>query len=267
MSLKEIALKVPLVQKILAVDIFNKLKVRELEAKIKNAVIPVGMLKIEVTQNLSQNQLEVVEQFNKLYYELGQKDCFTYLTSWLGYEVLKCPLDLWMYQEIVCKYKPDLIIETGTAFGGSSLFLASICSLIDHGNVITVDINECETYKKIKHPRVTHLVGSSVDLATLSKIRDSVSLCEKVMVFLDSDHNYEHVLNELNLYHDFIPIGGYLVVEDTNINGHPVYPDFGPGPMEALNDFLKINNSFVRAPECERFMLTMNPLGYLKRIK
>lgn len=302
--------KIPIVQRLIAIDLFNKsrlcrlesdylksqglvaelevnnshrlARIKELEAnnsnclarvaelahEINSLVIPLGSMRVEVCQDpLPEDQLAVVEKFNKLYYELGQKNYFTYLTSWLGYETLKCPLDLWMYQEIICDYRPDLIIETGTAFGGSSLYLASICNLIGDGLVLTVDINECQAYKKIQHPRVTHLVGSSTDPVVVSRIKNKVATCERVMVLLDSDHKYEHVLEELHIYQDFVPIGGYLVVEDTNINGHPAYPDFGPGPMEALNEFLKTNDSFVRASECERFLLTMNPRGYLRRVK
>ena len=87
------------------------------------------------------------------------------------------------------------------------------------------------------------------------------------MVILDSDHTKEHVLNELRIYQQFIPIGGYLIVEDTNINGHPVQEDFGPGPMEALREFLLETDSFEIDKTKERFLLTMNPCGYLKRVK
>jgi len=87
------------------------------------------------------------------------------------------------------------------------------------------------------------------------------------MVILDSDHAKEHVLAEMRLFQEFIPVGGYLIVEDTNINGHPVYPDFGPGPMEAVEEFLAETDSFQLDPACERFLLTMNPRGYLRRYK
>jgi cephalosporin hydroxylase len=87
------------------------------------------------------------------------------------------------------------------------------------------------------------------------------------MVILDSDHAKSHVLAEIRTFQEFIPIGGYLIVEDTNINGHPTYPEFGPGPMEAVEEFLRETDSFQIDPACERFLLTMNPKGYLRRCK
>jgi cephalosporin hydroxylase len=89
----------------------------------------------------------------------------------------------------------------------------------------------------------------------------------KIMVSLDSDHSKEHVLKELEIYSKFVTKGCYLVLEDTNINGHPVYPDFGPGPMEALNEFLDHNKEFIADKNREKFYLTFNPRGFLRKIK
>lgn len=279
---RDLFFKITCINKLINKDIFNKSaldklrsellesqkKVVNLEFQLKQSLISIGDMKIDVnTDVLSETNLETIKEFHKLYYKLGQKNYFTFLTSWLGYETLKCPLDLWIIQEIICAYRPDLIIETGTAFGGSSLFYACICNLIGHGHILTVDINECQTYKKNPHSRVTHLVGSSTDLKVLSLIKERVVSSKKVIVLLDSDHRYEHVLEELNFYQEFVPVGGYLVVEDTNINGNPAYPDFGPGPMEALKAFLKTNDSFKVESKFERFLLTMNPQGYLRRVK
>lgn len=87
------------------------------------------------------------------------------------------------------------------------------------------------------------------------------------MVFLDSDHQKDHVLKEMIIYSRFVSEGSYLIVEDSNINGHPVYTDFGPGPMEAIDEFLKGNKNFIVDKKMEKFFLTFNPRGYLLRIK
>jgi cephalosporin hydroxylase len=178
---------------------------------------------------------------------------------------LKCPLDLWIYQEIIFEQKPDMIIECGTANGGSALFLASICDLVNNGKIITIDIENKQN--KPRHKRIKYLVGSSTAENIVDQIRKLISDKNKVMVILDSDHHKEHVLNELTIYSKFVTKGSYIIVEDTNINGHPVFPDFGPGPMEAIEEFLKENKIFVIDYNNEKFYLTYNPRGYLLRMK
>jgi cephalosporin hydroxylase len=98
-------------------------------------------------------------------------------------------------------------------------------------------------------------------------VRKGVGRKEKVIVILDSDHHKEHVLNELRIYSRFVTPGSYLVVEDTNINGHPVLSSFGPGPMEAIHEFLKDNKNFVVDEGREKFFLTFNPKGFLAKVK
>jgi cephalosporin hydroxylase len=202
----------------------------------------------------------VVDGFHRLYYGSLVWD----RTWWLGIKCEKCPLDLWVYQEIINDVRPDTIIETGTYMGGSALFLASICDLVNNGRVITVDIEKRETPK---HERIKYVMGSSVAETTVDEIRRLVNSRDKVMVILDSDHSMDHVLKELKIYSQFVSIGSYLIVEDTDINGHPVLPDFGPGPMEAVVEFLKQNDSFVMDESKEKFLLTSNPRGYLLRVK
>ena len=132
---------------------------------------------------------------------------------------------------------------------------------------MTIDINVHEQNKRPVHPRITYITGSSTDEFVFSSIKGLIGEAKNIMVILDSDHTKEHVLNELRMYHQFIPIGGYLVVEDTNINGHPVQANFGPGPMEALKEFLLENDLFEIDKTKERFLLTMNPCGYLRRVR
>src|SRR5207248_9517078 len=115
------------------------------------------------------------------------------------------------------------------------------------------------------HERVTYLKGSSTDTAVVTTVKERVRN-GRVMVILDSDHTANHVYEELATYAPLVHPGGYLIVEDTNINGHPTFPEFGPGPMEAVDRFLaERGESFLVDEACERFMMTLHPKGYLRR--
>lgn len=204
-------------------------------------------------------QQKVVNKFHRLYYD-------TYAwknTFWLGVPTQKCPLDLWVYQEIMFELKPDVIIETGTADGGSALFLASMCDLLGKGRITTMDIVYKEDWPK--HDRIRYLHGSSTADEILNEIKKDTSGQDTVMVILDSDHSKDHVSKELQLYKDFVSPGSYLIVEDTNINGYPVFDDFGPGPMEAIMEFLKTDKGFAIDTAREKFYLTFNPKGFLRK--
>lgn len=205
----------------------------------------------------------IVDEFHKLYYNSDIIGRTWNNTFWLGIPTFKCPLDLWIYQEIIFKERPDLIIETGTENGGSALFLACMCDLVGKGKVVTVDIESKEG--RPEHKRIEYLLGSSTSREIVDKLRNLIKEGDKVMVVLDSDHHKEHVLNELRIYNEFVSKGSYLIVEDTNINGHPVAPDFGPGPMEAVEEFLKGNKNFIIDKSKEKFYMTFNPKGYLRR--
>jgi cephalosporin hydroxylase len=111
------------------------------------------------------------------------------------------------------------------------------------------------------------LIGSSASKEVEEQVRTLIKGSDKVMVILDSDHHKEHVLNELVIYSKFVTKGSYLIVEDTNINGHPVFVEFGPGPMEAIEEFLGQNEEFVVDEKREKLYLTFNPKGYLRKIK
>jgi cephalosporin hydroxylase len=211
----------------------------------------------------SKLEKSIVDQFHKLYYDSHIFGKTWGNTFWLGIPTLKCPLDLWIYQEIIFEVKPDIIIECGTAHGGSTLFLASMCDLVNNGMVITIDIEDKKN--RPYHKRIKYLLGSSISEEIVEKLRNLMKDSDKVIVILDSDHHKEHVLNELKIYSKFVTKGSYLIVEDTNINGHPVAPDFGPGPMEAVDEFLKENKDFVVDKTKEKLYLTFNPNGYLKR--
>ncbi|HSS20300.1 MAG TPA: CmcI family methyltransferase [Pyrinomonadaceae bacterium] len=205
----------------------------------------------------------VVNEFHKLYYYAKERT-WKNNTFWMNVAVAKCPLDLWVYQEIINETKPDLIIETGTAYGGSALFLASICELANHGRIITVDV-EAQAGRP-EHPRIEYVSGSSTSEAVIAELQRLTGKDDRVMVILDSDHRAEHVRQELELYAPVVAVGCYLIVEDTNINGHPVSSLFGDGPMEAVEQFTAGNSNFVIDGEREKFFMTFNPKGYLRRV-
>ena len=212
---------------------------------------------------LDERERRVVDAFHRLYYDSHETTWTS--TSWLGTTVLKCPLDLWNYQEILVETHPDLIIETGTHLGGSALYMAGICDLVGTGRIVTVDIEDRPG--RPVHGRITYLDGSSTSDEVLNRVTEFAQDAERVMVILDSDHSRDHVLRELELYAPLVSKGCYLVVEDTNVNGHPVDPGFGPGPMEALNEFLSGTNDFEVDRSREKLMLTFNPSGYLLRVR
>src|SRR6266566_253898 len=201
----------------------------------------------------------IVNEFHKLYF-YGKENTWKNNTFWLSVPVAKCPLDLWIYQEIISETRPDVIIETGTAYGGSALFLASICGLVNYGRVITIDVNEQPG--RPEHERIQYLSGSSTSDAIVANVKALIRANETVMVILDSDHRAVHVRQELDLYSPMVSVDRYLIVEDTNINGHPVMPLYGNGPMEALEQFARNQTNFVIDRQREKFLMTFNPKGY-----
>jgi cephalosporin hydroxylase len=205
-------------------------------------------------------EASIVWAFHRLYYSYGSRTWSN--TYWLGTQTQKCPLDLWIYQEILHELRPAAIVETGTASGGSAQFMASVCDLLGKGEIVSIDI---EDRPRPSHPRVTYLTGSSTAPEIVDRAKAFVSGRSPVLVILDSDHSREHVAGELRCYAPLVTSGSYLIVEDTNVNGHPVLADFGPGPMEALHEFIAESDEFEVDPSREKFMLTFNPRGYLRK--
>jgi cephalosporin hydroxylase len=204
---------------------------------------------------------DVVDAFHRRYYdsEVWKDD-----TAWLGVPTQKCPLDLWIYQQMLFELRPDLIIETGTYNGGSAMYLASMCDLLGNGRVMSIDIAPQQPLPS--HPRVEFITSSSTAADIVARVQsEAAAVPGPVFVILDSDHSYGHVRDELAAYHCVVTPGSYLIVEDTNVNGYPVLPDFGPGPMEALEEFLPAHPEFEIDRRCERFMMTFNPSGFLRR--
>ena len=193
---------------------------------------------------------------------LYESDAWTQAT-WLGAQALKNPLDLWVYQEIMAETRPALVVETGTYRGGSALFLASMCDLLDVGEVVSIDVEPVrDDYPE--HPRITYLGGrSSTDPDVVGEVRERAA-GRNVLVILDSDHSQAHVEAELEVYAPLVPIGCYLIVEDSNIGR--IRKDLMPGPFEAIETFLARSDSFEIDREREKFLITFNPSGYLRRV-
>lgn len=186
-------------------------------------------------------------------------------THWMGTPIWKLPLDMWVYQEILFELKPDKIIECGTNRGGSALFLAHLCDLIGHGEIVTIDIESFP--EQPKHLRIQYLLGSSISESILNQVKSLIKPGERVLVILDSNHRRSHVIKELEMYSGLVTLGSYLIVEDTYLNGYPIYCSFGPGPMEAAREFLKTHKEFIADKTREKFFVTWNPNGFLKRVK
>jgi cephalosporin hydroxylase len=196
-------------------------------------------------------------RFHQKYYKLRHRTWLN--TRWLGVKCAKVPFDLWVYQELICELRPDAIIESGTYFGGSALFLASMCELVGNGRVITIDIEERPD--RPSHERITYVSGSSVAPGTRAQVKGLLEDARTVMVILDSDHSYDHVLEELRIYGELVTPGSYLVVEDTQFGGRPIKPRNRPGPWEAVHE----NDDFEVDLSREKFFFTFNPHGYLRK--
>lgn len=200
----------------------------------------------------------VTSEFDKLYYPNAPA------IPWLGRPMLKYPADLCTLMILIQHFRPDFIIETGTWHGASAHFMACLCDIQQHGQVITIDIAPKEV---MPHARLTSIVADSTDSNTVVIVSSLLDGAKNNLVVLDSDHHMDTVLRELELYSPFVPVGGYVVVEDTNVNGHPVDPDYGPGPMEAVEQFIASHPGQWIADDVafQLFMHTSNPNGYLRR--
>jgi cephalosporin hydroxylase len=204
---------------------------------------------------------------------------YSYNFTWMGRPIIQFPQDVVAMQEIIWEVKPELIIETGIAHGGSIIFYASMLEVIGtNGQVLGIDIdirphNRDEIEKHPMFKRIEMIEGSSTEEKVVNKVYDFASDKSPVLVVLDSNHTHEHVLKELELYSPLVTKGSYLVVFDTIVDDMP--DDFfsdrpwgkGNNPKTAVRDFLKTNERFVVAREIEdKLLITVAPDGYLKCI-
>jgi cephalosporin hydroxylase len=211
--------------------------------------------------------------------EAADKYNYVYLWSWMGVPIIQLPADVMATQEVVWATKPDIIIETGVARGGSILFMASMLELIGNGKVIGVDIDirkhnreAIENHSMAK--RVVLVEGPSTDPTVVSKVRAAIPNGASVMVVLDSDHSRDHVLSELRCYGPLVTAGCYLVVADT-VLGHLATSQTprnrskiwfkGDEPLSALELYLKETDRFEVDPIVNgKLILASSPGGYLR---
>jgi cephalosporin hydroxylase len=185
-------------------------------------------------------------------------------TTWLGHRIETAPTDLVAYQEMIVRTQPDWIVELGTGDGGRTLFLASICDLVGHGRVLSIDGDSGSD--RPEHARVQYLTADAQDTATVDEVRGIVD-GGRALVVLGECADRVRTYRCFQAYEPLVPAGSYLVVTDTIVNGHPVWPAFGPGPAEAVKQILNMHGDFVADPDLEKYSLTFNPSGFLKRMK
>jgi cephalosporin hydroxylase len=216
---------------------------------------------------------------DKLYLAIANYN-YSYNFSWLQRPIIQLPADIIAMQEIIWDVKPDLIVETGIAHGGSLIFYASMMELLGgNGEVLGIDIeirehNRIEIQKHKMFKRITMIEGSSVDDEIIKIVNEFAENKEKVLVALDSLHTHEHVLKELQLYSPLVRKGSYIIVFDTIIEDLPedIFIDRpwnkGNNSKTAVWKFLENNNRFVIDKRIEdRLLITSNPDGYLKCIE
>lgn len=186
--------------------------------------------------------------------------------KWFGHDILKSPMDCWIYQEILWRTRPDFVIELGVMFGGASHFFASLCELLGHGEVLGIDISLANA-KPPESKRIQYLEGSSTSPELFAEVKGRVN-GKKVLIIADSDHEKSHVLSELRLYSTLVPVGCYYVVEDSLNDVMSWHPVPNEGPQSAARQFVAENDAFVADRRwAERYILSLNPLGFLLRVK
>lgn len=222
---------------------------------------------------------EFLIQQSKKFFDISLDYKYSYNFDWLGVPVIQYPQDLIALQDVIWKSRPDIIIETGVARGGSLIFNASMLELINsNGFVIGIDIDIRQHNRDVieNHflaKKIKLIEGSSVDKFTVNNVQKIIPTGSKVMVILDSNHTYEHVLKELELYSQFVTNGNYLVVMDTVIaEMQPRHFENRPwdnknNPMKALKEFLTLNDKFIIDKDVtNKLLLTVAPNSYLKKI-
>ena len=223
------------------------------------------------SEKLTPGEWALVDAFHRLYYEKG---CVG-MPMWLGLPMIKTPFDLWTYQEVFTATRPDWVIESGTCFGTSAWYFAHILACLGHGQVLSVDITNdvvglwhwvlrdedgtsaVPFTERPTHPRLHYLLGDITEPETIAAIAAQVR--GRVMVICDSNHDMAHVSLEMERLAPLVTPGCYLVVEDTNVGGHPIQEGPAPGPYEAVEVFLDKHREFAADVTAgERFLLSMH---------
>ena len=219
---------------------------------------------------------EGLEEMAKLWVKTAAHHRLMYEPTWLGIPIIQLPEDIVMMQELIYKVKPDVIVETGVAHGGTAVFYASLLELLGKGRVIGVDIeirkyNEVAIKGHFLSKRIDLIQGSSVDPAVLKKVRSKIKGADRVLIVLDSNHSHDHVLKELESYAPLVSSNSYLVAMDGaqewvwNIPaGKKEWKK--DNPLRAIKEFLKHHPEWKADPYYNRFMVTSSPSGFLHRV-
>jgi len=185
---------------------------------------------------------------------------------WLGHDIIKTPMDCWVYQEIIWDTRPDYVIELGVMFGGATHFYASILDMVGHGEVIGIDVSLAKAQPP-QSQRIRYLEGSSTAPEIVEEVR-TLTKGKRVLVIADSDHEKNHVLGEIRAYAPMVHVGGYFVVEDALNDVMGYHPVPNEGPQAAAQAFLAECDDFVADRRFgERYVMTLNPDGFLLRVK
>lgn len=207
------------------------------------------------TQTLSLYSTEAFEALSDLWVKVGWNQKYVYTFSWFGRPIIQLPEDMIRMQEAIYRLKPDVIVETGVAHGGSLIFYASIMKALGKGRVIGVDIEIRPHNRKAIEahelfPAITLVEGNSVAPDIVSRVRESIRTNETVLVILDSAHSRAHVLAELEAYHPLVSVGSYIVATDGVMQMVDDVPRGKPewaqdNPVEAVNEFLTRHPEFI----------------------
>ena len=238
-------------------------------------------MKIKVIGQEGSKEVDIYsEEGYKLMAELWLKTAcqhrLMYEPTWLGIPIIQLPNDIVMMQELIWKVRPDVVVETGIAHGGSAILYASILDLIGKGKVIGIDI-EIRKYNRVainSHPlskRIHLIEGSSIDTNIVKQVKSMIKKNDKVLVTFDSNHSYQHVLSEMELYSELVSEDSYMVVMD---GAQGLVWDIPDGkkewkednPLLAIEDFLKCHPEWEEDPYYTRLGVTSVPKGFLKRV-
>jgi cephalosporin hydroxylase len=216
----------------------------------------------------------------KVFNDVSNSNQYSYNFSWMGRPIIQYPQDIIAMQEIIWDIKPDVIIETGIAHGGSLIYYASLLELIGKGEVLGIDIdirqhNKVEIEKHPMYKRIKMIEGSSISDNTMEEVEKFVTGKDKILVCLDSHHTHDHVLRELQIYSRFVSVGSFIVVFDTIVEDLPSNYfrekrpwGIGNNPKTAVTEFLETNVNFVVDESIDnKLLISVAPSGYLKRVK